>query len=249
MACSHRNRIRCFADQSTGLNIPTTPELERFADRDLTATELEPTAEAWAKAPADRPAVRTEGGLFTVTAPLSGLFAAWRANMVYRADERLASVLREYEKAVPNRAGKRVRVRVTEYPLVCMTEPSLNWVLTRRDIAAIHHDVARDLVSRFELANFYNGRGSNPDPAVAAAPPEPPAPMMKLPDPEREKRTADFVRDAERKWADAGKGPRADLLTPAQNRSLAAKTDLVSRLSQLPLAKPTEPAKAPPPKK
>lgn len=242
-------RIRCFADQHTGSTIPTTPELERYAGRDLTGTELEPTAEAWAKAPDGRPAVRTEGGLFTVTAPLSGLFAAWRANMVYRADERLASVLREYKKEVPNRTGKPLRVRVTEYPLVCLTEPSLNWVLTRRDIAAIHHDVARDLVSRFELANFYNGRGSNPDPTVAVAPTLQPAPMTKGPDPKRTEQTAKFVQDAEEKRAELGKGPRADALTPAQNRSLAAQTDLVSRLSQLPLAKPTAPTTAPPTKK
>lgn len=217
-------RIRCFGDQQTPLMVPTAAELERYewerhGRRDVSPTDYQKVADEWAKAPADRPAVRTESGLFTVTAPLTGLFSAWRANMAYRSDERLSAVLREYRNPAARADGVMVKVKVSDFPLFCRAEPSLNWVLSRRDIDAIHEDVRRDLARPGEWANFANGRGTSPDPAM----PVPPAGG------DEEKALAAFVEAVRNK--DAATRPEA--LTPSQRTSLEAKYRLAWRVSQM----------------
>lgn len=219
-------RVRCFGDQQTPRMIPTAAELERYAGRDVSPTDLKRVAGEWAAAPPDRPPVRTENGLFTVTAPLTGLFSAWRANMTYRADERLSAVLREYRNPIPRSDGVMVKVTVNEFPLFCRTEPSLNWVLTRRDRDAIHEDVRRDLARPLAWANFFNGRGGSPDPDLATAPAPPAAG-------EEEAGTTAFVEAMWAREAALRSSPGQDALTVTQSTSLDGKRRLAGKVSQM----------------
>jgi hypothetical protein len=85
--------------------------------------------------------VRTDSGLFSLTAPLTGLFSSWRANMVYRADERLESVR---SRLLERSRGQKIDLPpdvFTDQSLECQADPSLNWVLTTGDRANIHEDV------------------------------------------------------------------------------------------------------------
>jgi hypothetical protein len=77
---------------------------------------------------------RTESGLFTVTAPLHGLFASWKANMVYRGDERVEAARtftrRSYVDPSQGDSALYAGVRTDRVLFECPFAPSLNWLLT-----------------------------------------------------------------------------------------------------------------------
>lgn len=148
-------RIRCWGYEQASRRVVTDREVERFAagrggdrpprDPSLRQEWVRGSIEKWKAAPAGPP-VRTDGGLFSLTAPLTGLFSSWRANMVYRTDERLSSLQR-----VLTYRGQEGRVLdlppdvFTEVSLECQADPSLNWVLTTGDLGSIHEDVRVNL--------------------------------------------------------------------------------------------------------
>ncbi|MBX9628579.1 MAG: hypothetical protein K2X82_32580 [Gemmataceae bacterium] len=162
-------RLRSFGYQLASRQVVTTGEVERYgrtAGREAT-DGLDPDDPAerpewvkkatdhWKGNPPARP-VRTQGGVATVTGPLVGLFSSWRANMVYRADERLAAALQRLKGSAT----------VSDYLLECQANPSLNWVLTTDDRAAIHADVRQNLRLAALATNL--GRGRSAGPADAA---------------------------------------------------------------------------------
>jgi hypothetical protein len=75
------------------------------------------------------------GGLRSSTAPVSGLFAAWRANMSYRGDERLNRVLLDLNATrgvYQPPLGYRFRKDIGGVAL------PMNWVLTSRSLAQVN---------------------------------------------------------------------------------------------------------------
>jgi len=239
-------RIRCFGNQHTPRMLPTEAELDKHARHHLGPRKLRDEWVKWKSEDGTKPPVRTEGGLFTLTAPLIGALAARRANMVYRADERLEAGFQEYSEK-PN------EVRVEEYPLDCSVEPSLNWVLTKRDIQRIHEDVRGDVGKLNEGANQRPSRFVVP--MIAVPPPVPN--ITKVGQPPVSNRsefqmqakvanelvTAQFVRKQVKRIE-----PADGTLTPTLQYSLQKKAELASKLSQLPVPKPPDP-NVPAPKK
>ena len=144
-------RIRCFGNEDNSLQFVTEKELMKYARQTGRApTPVNPVdrskhfeilREAWSADANRQKPIRTEGGLFAVTSPLFGLFSSWRANMVYRADERLGGTI----NALAPRAGESgplpPKARLSAYPITCQINPSLNWVLSAEDRAAIHRNV------------------------------------------------------------------------------------------------------------
>jgi hypothetical protein len=144
-------RIRCWGYEQASRRIVTDREVARYAEggdagpapRDPARRQewIRDAIEKWKTAPADRPPVRTDSGLFSLTAPLTGLFSSWRANMVYRADERLEGVR---SQLLERSRGQDIDLPsdvFTDKSLECQADPSLNWVLTTGDRANIHEDV------------------------------------------------------------------------------------------------------------
>src|SRR5262249_45007286 len=143
-------RIRCFGYERAGRQFVTDDEVRAYGERvgDPADTPAELGARytqwggdgRWSGDPPPRP-VRTEGGLFSLPAPLTGLFAAWRANMVYRADERVDAVRGGFDLLA--RARGHGPVRFTAHVIESEVRPSLNWELTPDTCRRIHLDVER----------------------------------------------------------------------------------------------------------
>ena len=95
-------------------------------------------------------------GMSEVIAPLTGLFSAHRANMIYRSDERLNAAVARMERRDDGAFGVAVDART----ILCGVEPSLNWVLTAMEREAIHEDVRRYLADPLMFANFYRQRST-----------------------------------------------------------------------------------------
>jgi len=72
----------------------------------------------------------TESGWYSLSAPVFGLLSSWRANMVYRGDERVdaTQIFSRHKTADPEHPGFESRVERVLYE--CPFEPSLNWTLT-----------------------------------------------------------------------------------------------------------------------
>lgn len=119
-------RIRCFAFEEEKREFVT--QAERAALTDTPAGKI----------------AHTDRGLFTLTAPLAGLFSAWRANMLYRGDERVAAV----DALIASQRGR------FQYPLAeCGVDPSLNWALTPDTILRLHTDVWTRVRMPAQVAN------------------------------------------------------------------------------------------------
>ncbi len=218
-------RLHCFGDDQTAKMLPTEKELRAYAGRRgegrVPAKELGQVRDRWAAEEGRAGAIRTEGGLFTLTAPLTGLFSAWRANMVYRADERLAASVERLGH--PDLEGPVVRV--SDYLLVCSAEPSLNWVLTKDEIDRIHKDVEESVAAPIRFANFYNRRDTYPNAGNARPSVSSPAPKP-IAHGGDDNGTTNFVRGQVENQVDR-KG-----MTATQRSSLDDKLRLGAKLSQ-----------------
>ncbi len=161
-------QIKCFGNDQTAKIVPTANEIRAYAASkgasQLSLLDLEKWRESWLAEKPSAESVHTEGGLFNVTAPFTGLFSAWRANMVYRSDERLSASVNRLELA---------GIRLNNYKILCYAEPSLNWVLTKYQRDAIHNDITQYSTNAFVSANFNNNRSTSSDVATASevAPP------------------------------------------------------------------------------
>lgn len=164
-------RIRCFGYEEDSRRFVTGNEIREFGrETGQTVMNDEELLAAWKKTPPTDP-VRTEGGLFSLTAPVFSLFSAWHANMVYRADERvgaaakileLDAALRELRRRL-DPTDQRIRsVRISPFIAECQVNPSLNWALRADTIARIHADVEQNLAFAAMVVNFHNNRSPAP---------------------------------------------------------------------------------------
>ena len=162
--------------------------------------------------------------MFTVTAPLTGLFSSWRANMIYRSDERLNAAVARMERRDDGAFGVAVDART----ILCGVEPSLNWVLTAMEREAIHEDVRRYLADPLMFANFYRQRSTQRRMTAAGDPaqhaPLPPQ-SQRLDKPEIIAKQTELLNGSKK-------------LTPTQLDSLKDKVKLGEFQSTLPLARP-----------
>jgi hypothetical protein len=165
--------------------------------------------------------VNTERGMYTVTAPVSGLFAAWRANMVYRGDERVAAARKLLDEK---------GITLSRYLVECQVDPSLNWVLTTQTIAKLRTDADHELGRVLDISTFMTDRAPKPPPA-------------KMP--------GDWVQAAKDVKAEPGAAakptkavvkrlPQFQQAPNSVQQSIESRADLADTLNQL---KPADPAK------
>jgi hypothetical protein len=206
-------QVRCFGYEQASREFVTRPEVAAYARR---SGHPAATADDWAKDPAP-PAVSTQGGLYSLTSPLFGLFSAWRANMVYRGDERVDAVRRLLDLAALRRADRPDGrpVPLSRYPIECRLDPPppLNWSLTRHTLGLIHADVRDSLSAAAIVTNFHRSRSAAPPAAAPTARPGP-------------------TRDAMRATRTYQSAPTAD------RQTIDSQADLTERLGQYKLAKP-----------
>ncbi len=219
-------RIKCFGNDQTAQLIPTAEELRTYAaDRGVArvpTSKLGATADEWKAAGESESPVRTEGGMFTATAPLTGLFSSWRANMIYRSDERLNAAVARMERRDNGAFGVAVDART----ILCGVEPSLNWVLTATEREAIHEDVRRYLADPLMFANFYRQRSTERR-ITAAGDPSQNAPLP--PQSQRLEKPEIIAKQTELLYGTKN-------LTPTQLDSLKDKVKLGEFQSTLPLS-------------
>jgi hypothetical protein len=154
-------QVRCFGYEKASRQFVSDAEVRAYGERvgkpadspgDLDERFTDWGEDGrWSGESPPRP-VRTEGGLFSLTAPLTGLFASWRANMVYRADERVDAARAGF--ALLGKADRRDPVRFSRYVTECRVNPSLNWVLTAGTRDRIHRDVSENLNLAAATTNF-----------------------------------------------------------------------------------------------
>ena len=168
-------QVRCFGYEKASRQFVSDAEVREYGGRvgkpadtpdDLDARYTEwGTDGRWSADPSPRP-VRTEGGLFSLTAPLTGLFASWRANMVYRADERVDAARVGFH--LLGRAGRPDPVRFSRYVAECRVNPSLNWELTADTRGKIYDDVKKNLTVAAAATNYLRDVSTAPPPGVNA---------------------------------------------------------------------------------
>jgi hypothetical protein len=196
-------RIRCFAFEEEKREFVTQDERDKL--------KVTPPGQV----------VQTDRGLFTLTAPMAGLFSAWRANMLYRGDERVAAV----DALIASQHGR------FRYPLAeCGVDPSLNWVLTPDTILRLHTDAWTRVRMPAQVAN-----------TLQYAPATPPASLPTKPGDEavRQARsvgagplttqtTADVIKEA----------PPYQQSSKQAKQAIESVGDLATELVNLPLAAP-----------
>jgi hypothetical protein len=216
-------QVRCFGYEQSSREFVTRPEVTEY---DRRSGRPAATADDWAR-DSNPPAVSTQGGLYSLTSPLFGLFSAWRANMVYRGDERVDANRRLLDLAALKRASEGgPPVALSRYPIECRMDPPppLNWALTRHTLELIHADVSDSLNAAAIVTNFHRSRSVAPPGAAAVAQARPPAPTTK-PGSTREMMQAT---------------PTYKNAPPADRQTIESQADLTERLGKYKLAKPPE---------